>query len=50
MTHWKEFTWEGNGYIKTAEAPFEEWEGRRTHTSGIFDFAAGTGTGTVRFN
>jgi hypothetical protein len=50
MTHWKNFTWVGNGSIDMANAPFEEWEGHRTHISGDFDLAAGTASGTVRFN
>lgn len=50
MTHWKNFTWVGNGTIDMANGPFEEWEGHRTHISGDFDLAAGTASGTVRFN
>ena len=50
MTHWKKFTWVGNGSIDMANAPFEEWEGHRTNISGDFDLAAGTAFGTVRFN
>ncbi len=50
MTHWKNFTWVGNGWVDVAEAPFNEWEGRRVHTKGAFDPVLGTGTGTIRFN
>ena len=50
MTHWKNFTWVGNGLVVMAEEPFDEWEGRRAHTKGDFDPVGGTGTGTIRFN
>jgi hypothetical protein len=48
MTHWKKFTWVGNGFVETATGPFAEWEGRRVHTEGSFAFPFGSGI--VRFN
>lgn len=54
MTHWKNFTWTGNGHVSGAESPFEEWMGSRTHATGDFgvDFVEGTSwaAGTLRFN
>jgi hypothetical protein len=50
MTHWKNFTWVGNGSVDMAKAPFAQWEGRNVHISGEFDFELFTGDGVVRFN
>ena len=48
ITHLKKMVWLGNGPILTAEAPFEHWEGRRTHTKDSFSFAELWGKGTIR--
>jgi hypothetical protein len=50
ITHWKNFTWLGNGQVDEALDPFAEWQGARTHISGQFDFANLPATGTLRFN
>ena len=50
ITHWKKFTWLGNGPITDATGVFDHWEGRRTHTKGVFNPLEGWGIGTLRIN
>lgn len=54
ITHWKNFTWIGNGRVDSAASAFAEWEGRNTHTSGgftlSFDPPMGSAEGILRFN
>lgn len=53
-THWKNFTWLGNGRVDVGEGPFTAWDGRKTHISGsfgsVFADPPSPATGTLRFN